>query len=377
MLKSSEKLKYIDAIRGIAILAVLVIHCREYVESGALIPSAFSFIINQGPRGVQLFYIASAFTMFFTLTGRVKKENNPTRNFFIRRVFRIAPMYWIAIVYYLWQNGRGPSYWLGDAPGISNMNIAANFLFIHGFNAYWINSLVPGGWSIAVEMSFYCLVPFLFSKIKNSLHAINFFFITMIINFIAGYLLHTHQLIADALLWKNFLTLYLPYQMPVFALGILFYFLVKGDYASLRFSWVTFVLCLIMFAVKFFTAMPLITSHLLFAMSFVIMGFVMSKKEFKIVVNPVVRYIGKVSYSMYLVHFAVLYFMVKWNFANYITETTATSALLNYGIRLILLIIISAAISTVFYNLIEVPAQKVGKNIIDRLEKKKAVVSVS
>jgi len=76
---------------------------------------------------------------------------------------------------------------------------------------------------------------------------------------------------------------------------------------------------------------------------------------------------------MYLVHFSILYFMVKWNLAIYFVETDAQSALLNYGIRFIILIIISAAVSTVFYHLIEVPAQKAGKAIINMLEKRSIV----
>ncbi len=341
--------------RGIAILAVLVIHCREYVEGGTLIPHFVNFIIDQGPRGVQLFYVASAFTMFYTLTSRVKKESHSNVNFFIRRFFRIAPMYWIAIIYYLWQNGRGPSYWLGDAPGISDMNIVSNFLFFHGFSPYWINSLVPGGWSIAVEMCFYCMVPFLFSKIKNSMQAINFFFISVSVNFIITAYLKDHPFCKDTTLWTNYLTLYLPNQLPVFALGILFYFLVKGDFASLRLNRVSVVLFTIMVVVKLFTGMPFISSHLLFATAFVLLGFILSRKQYKILVNPVVMYIGKVSYSMYLVHFAVLFFMVKLNFAVYVAETSALTALANYFIRFILLVVISTAISTVFYNTIEVP----------------------
>jgi len=201
------------------------------------------------------------------------------------------------------------------------------------------------------------------------LHALNFFFITMIINFIAQYFLQTHQLITDTQLWETYLTLYLPHQMPVFALGILFYFLVKGDYASLRFSVPSAILFIAMLAASFLTHISFISSHLLFAIAFVVLGWVLSKREFKLVVNPVVRHIGKVSYSMYLVHFAVLYFMAEWNFASYIPEISSASAIINYVIRLLILIAISAGISTIFYNLIEVPLQKVGKNIIDRMEK--------
>jgi len=268
--------------RGLAILAVLAVHCRGYVDGGDLIPKAINLLIDQGPRGVQLFYVASAFTMFWTLTKRSENESSPTRNFFIRRLFRIAPMYWLAIAYYLWQNGTGPSYWLGKESGVTPANILSNILFLHGFNPYWINSIVPGGWSIAVEMSFYCLVPFLFTKIKNSLHAIHFFIISIIIGFVTGYVIKSFKPIDDLILWKNYLAFYLPNQLPVFALGFLLYFLIKGEFASIKPTLPTLGLLLVMLFVKFITGMPMISSHLLFACSFIILGFALSRNKFKL-----------------------------------------------------------------------------------------------
>lgn len=115
------KLRYIDSLRGLAILAVLMVHCGQYGINKY--PDLIANIINTGGRGVQLFFVASAFTLFLSLARRSETVKS---NFYIRRFFRIAPMYYLGIAYYLMQDGYGPRYWLGDAPGITSWHIFAN-----------------------------------------------------------------------------------------------------------------------------------------------------------------------------------------------------------------------------------------------------------
>src|SRR5688500_15882045 len=112
-----KKLDYIDALRGLAILAVVMVHASQYGSFD--VHPILARIISEGGRGVQLFFLVSAFTLFLSYKNRSPLESHPTRNFFIRRFFRIAPMYYLGIVYYLIQNGTGPNYWLGDANHIS------------------------------------------------------------------------------------------------------------------------------------------------------------------------------------------------------------------------------------------------------------------
>src|SRR5258706_2273013 len=174
-----NKLRFVDALRGFAILGVLVIHCGQIGTNQ--FPELIQAVIINGAIGVQLFFVASAFTIFLTYGNRYDKEINPRTNFFIRRFFRIAPMYYFGIIYFLWQDGFGARYWLGDASTISTWNVLSNILFVHSINPYWITSVVPGGWSIAVEVSFYCLVPFLFLRIRNLNQAFVLFLFTIVL----------------------------------------------------------------------------------------------------------------------------------------------------------------------------------------------------
>src|SRR5690242_3285681 len=109
---NENKLRYVDALRGIAIMGVLMVHCGQFGTND--FPSFLENIVVNGAMGVQLFFVASAFTIFLSYGNRYGKETNANVNFLIRRVFRIAPMYYFGIIYFLWQDGFGSRYWLGD-----------------------------------------------------------------------------------------------------------------------------------------------------------------------------------------------------------------------------------------------------------------------
>jgi peptidoglycan/LPS O-acetylase OafA/YrhL len=215
---------FIDSLRGIAILCVIMVHTG--IDGRFNVPNLLTKLVAEGARGVQLFYLVSAFTLFLSMENRITKELNTIRNFFIRRFFRIAPMYYIAILVSLITTGFGPRYWLGDAQNITKFNILSNIFFLHGFNPYWIESLVPGGWSIAIEMTFYCILPFLFKKIKTINHAITCFVISIVIRPILYMILIRFDPTGSDHLWGEYLFLYFPSQFPVFCLGIIMYFIV-------------------------------------------------------------------------------------------------------------------------------------------------------
>ncbi len=363
-----KKLDYVDALRGLAILGVIVVHTSHYGTSN--LPHALAKIVSEGARGVQLFYVASAFTLFLSFKSRSRQEHSPVRNFFLRRFFRIAPMYYLGICYYLIQDGLGPRYWLGDATHITPLNILSNFTFLHGLNPYWITSLVPGGWSIAVEMMFYALTPLLFTFITTINRAFALFLISLFLKAGLHLLLVKYQLISSEFLWSQYLYFYFPAQMPVFALGILLYFIVNESEEKNQLSGKLLLLfsgiLLFQIATKINLLLP---NHLLFGLAFLILGVALSRYRFPLLVNPLITFIGKISFSMYLIHFAVLHWLAYFNFVDFFSH-----GVLNYAVRLLLVIGLTAIVSSITYKLIEAPFQNIGKNIIKRLEKKEETV---
>jgi len=96
----SQKLQWVDAMRALAILGVLIIHCGAY-GNNAQLPLIAKVIVWSGKHGVQMFFVASAFTLFLSLNSNYKTEGNFYFQFLTRRFFRIAPMSYIGIICYL------------------------------------------------------------------------------------------------------------------------------------------------------------------------------------------------------------------------------------------------------------------------------------
>ncbi|MDR0873861.1 MAG: acyltransferase [Prevotellaceae bacterium] len=353
---------YVDALRGLAILGVIMVHTGQYVT--LFVPFIFKNFLNNGQMGVQLFYLASALTLFLSMKNRTLKEQYPTKNFFIRRFFRIAPLYYMAIIYYLWQNGFGTRYWLGDATHISIENILSNIFFLHGFNPYWINSLVPGGWSVGVEMMFYAILPFLFSKIKNINQAFNFFTITILTMTVLKNILNNFDPTNSNHLWGEYLYFYLPSQLPLFALGIILYFIIIERISLTEISGKSLlVFSCILLGGLFIGKNIFFPRQVIFGIGFFIFAVAISRYKFKLIVNPLINYIGKISFSMYLIHFAILHWSSKFHFID-----SVTNGVLNFCVRYLIVVVLTIIVSTLSYHIVEIPFQKIGKKIIKKGE---------
>lgn len=92
------KLSYLNSTRGIAILMVILVHVST-LYNGQVVGSFLKIFFYYGQMGVQLFFVASAYTLCLSFDNR-KVEKNNLINFYIRRYFRIFPIYYLGIVIY-------------------------------------------------------------------------------------------------------------------------------------------------------------------------------------------------------------------------------------------------------------------------------------
>jgi peptidoglycan/LPS O-acetylase OafA/YrhL len=117
-------LDYIDALRGYAILGVIGIHASQSVPD---LEWPLRALADQGARGVQLFFVVSALTLMLSW----KERDDGVLPFYIRRVFRIGPMFWLAILFFalLDISGSALRYW--PALSVSWGNVAASATLTH------------------------------------------------------------------------------------------------------------------------------------------------------------------------------------------------------------------------------------------------------
>jgi peptidoglycan/LPS O-acetylase OafA/YrhL len=149
-------LPWIDALRGLAILMVLANHVALVVPG---LSAPLEALARFGQMGVQLFFVASAYTLCLSWQQRHRGEAQPVRRFLVRRFFRIAPLYYLGIALFAGLHHLQSG--VVAAEPYTAGNVLANAAFVHGFVPAAQNSIVPGGWSIGVEMAFYALFPLL------------------------------------------------------------------------------------------------------------------------------------------------------------------------------------------------------------------------
>jgi peptidoglycan/LPS O-acetylase OafA/YrhL len=354
-----KKYAYIDSLRGIAILLVMLVHVGQISYLSQITHGIKYQLIDNGQLGVQLFFLVSAFTLMRSMQSR-HQEPHAKRNFFIRRFFRIAPMYYVAILYYTFQNFIGFNFFATGniSHSIPFIKLFANLFFIHGFYPTTINSYVPGGWSIAVEMTFYLFLPLIFSKIKTINHSLLFVFSSLLV---ATFF---HSLLKAPIFGhNNFIDFNFINQLPMFSLGILAYFFLKKDAHHLSPA----MLLLVALSLLFFSYFSP-PYYLLYGVAWLFLLLGLSKLPIKALVNKPIEWIGKLSFSLYLIHFAAIYWITQWIPPSIFHITHFTGDFLLLCGYYLLTVLSSISIAYFTYRFIEVPFQHYGKNLITKMK---------
>ena len=266
------------------------------------------------------------------------------------------------MVYYSIQNGLNHEYALSGASFQTGLSVFSHLIFLHGWNPNWIDSIVPGEWSIGVEMSFYFLLPLLFIKVKNLNNAFDYLILSLIFNIISQIILKDSSWFVSDKIKDNYLFFFLPNQLPIFFFGIIMYFIVV-EHENVR--KIHFTKYLIFFAILLFQLYTSIQfSHIFFGIIFLVFCVLLSIYRFPIFVNPVLNHIGKISFSFYLCHFAVIF----W-FNTLQIPIISSNNLIEFWFKFFIITSVSVLISSIIYNFIEIPFQNLGKHIINKLEK--------
>jgi exopolysaccharide production protein ExoZ len=94
MINNSARLNGIQLLRAIAVL--LVIHCHildRQIATGGSIQQSFFYLQDFGASGVDIFFVISGFII--TLVAHPFARMEQGLPFFIKRILRVVPLYWL------------------------------------------------------------------------------------------------------------------------------------------------------------------------------------------------------------------------------------------------------------------------------------------
>jgi peptidoglycan/LPS O-acetylase OafA/YrhL len=168
-------LSHLDGLRGLAALWVLVAHCM--IWGGWYWPH-----LPSAKLAVDIFMMISGYLMIHQMHRRAERESPREGRtwlfFFIRRFFRIAPVYYMTLAIACFLQGpflagyqtlrdANPGWWHGDVtydPKLIHFtieNVIVHVLFVFGAWPTYCNSTMTPDWSIGLEMQFYACFPLL------------------------------------------------------------------------------------------------------------------------------------------------------------------------------------------------------------------------
>jgi peptidoglycan/LPS O-acetylase OafA/YrhL len=147
--KKRGRLAFLDSLRGVAALYVVAFHLLYVPEPP---PVAGNWVLSRiaefGGTGVFLFFIISGFSLALTMP-RHDRTTWPAASYGVSRFFRIVPLFYAMLAVYL---VRAAAMHL---PFPSLLEIAVNLLMIFNFFPWKQEGIVHASWTIGVEMLFY------------------------------------------------------------------------------------------------------------------------------------------------------------------------------------------------------------------------------
>jgi len=142
----------LDSLRGIAALSVFVAHYLIFIVP-EVEGSAFSPLLTRLDPGVAIFLLLSAFLLYrpFVKSRMVRDPGPAVLPFFARRVLRIVPVYWVALTVVAIYFGMTYVFTPGGIPWY--------YGFLQIYDRTTITNGIGQAWTIAVEASFYVMLP--------------------------------------------------------------------------------------------------------------------------------------------------------------------------------------------------------------------------
>ncbi|MFV5925962.1 acyltransferase family protein [Klebsiella aerogenes] len=337
------RLRYLDSLRGVACLMVMIMHFYEQTDLNSL--SIFRYL-GIGQVGVVIFFLISGFVIPFS----IKDRPGQVAPFVVSRFFRLYPAFWISLLLAF-----------TSKEFISNEMVTIKTIFANITMAPGLfrqEMLYPVYWTLLVELFFYllCILMYIVGVLYNNKTKFIFSCSCLVISLFsafARYKLGTPSPVGiiSAISLMFFSGLWREWQL-------------NGDSECKRFSLI-YLLC-------FFVVFPMVAYFsygdgrtyegcLYYIVNYFvgIILFVLFTSKVKLG-NNYLYWLGMVSYSAYLMHPFVLDLFVK-----YIGINGPFSLY-----KFLCYIFVSLVLAYISYKIVEKPSHVFGSKVRDRIMQK-------
>ena len=367
------RLGFLDSLRGFAAVYVLSVHLAFVPSPAPPLPDIIQIPVLFGGTGTTLFFVMSAFSLCFTM-DRHKRAVNPWLSYSISRVFRILPLFYVLLVLFsvlwLWL----PLYFGPVSPQVVALNVALIFNLLPGYE----QGIVWGSWTIGVEVILYCMFPFLYTCLSTRVRRLGVLAAALACSY--AFLLITPHLIADPKVRAYFEVFSIVTRLPSFLAGMIAFDVYQAQRRRTApwAGWILIgsgfvVLCVTAMVMRVPLTMPqppwpspmLILSGLhLTALGYALLMLGLAVVPWRLFVNRYTRLWGTFSYSIYLWHGLVLWFMgpvfgwvILWE----------GPPLATYAACLFIAITTMTVVGFVSYRLIELPGIQLGRALLEAI----------
>jgi peptidoglycan/LPS O-acetylase OafA/YrhL len=344
----------LNGLRFIAAFAVIITHV-ELLKGQLGYPNCWTnpFVFNLGGLGVYFFFVLSGFLITYLLLKEKQRFGTVNvRNFYIRRILRIWPLYYFLIMLgffvfpyipylridYL-QQFLADGFWLKFCLNMFMLPNLALALFV----------AVPHigqAWSIGVEEQFYLLWPWLVKRSGNFLRTLIILFVAIMV--LKAAVLYLSLRNPGDRFWsvlKAFIAMSKIECMAIGGIGA--YCLFERKERALKWIYNKYIQ---LSAVAFIPVLMYFTPervqdgvHVLYSLLFMVIILNVASNPgtiFKLE-NRLLGFLGNISYGLYMYHMFIIVIVIKFTHGHFGNNRLVVQNILNYTLTLGLAVALS------------------------------------